>query len=124
MPVYALIGALFATTALVLYLVGTSSLVIRNRISSRALHVLTFAVCCDVIATLSFIMQAGTPLPRGWHGWIGYSALALMIVNLYLIRTYAKDTHALTPKRYMRVLSGCAMVWWIIAYITGVMFSM
>lgn len=134
MPIFVMFGALFATVALVLYLIGTCDVIVKGRVAKKTLTVLTCAVCCDATATVFFILQAGSIIPSVAHEWVGYSALALMIVNLCLIRRFvsrnADTSHAaghgsaIAAETWMRALSSIAMVWWVIAYATGIFFSM
>ncbi|WP_302396760.1 hypothetical protein [Eggerthella sinensis] len=118
MPVPVMIGALLATTALVLYTVGILMSVITGKVKRRNVIMQTVAVVCDAIATVCMMIQAGGLIPADFHGWIGYTALALMVVDLGFVMSHREDGKATGP---MRVYAAVALVFWIVSYSLGFM---
>lgn len=116
MPVPVMIGALLATTALVLYVVGILMTVITGSVKRRNVIMQTAAVVCDAIATVCMMIQAQGLIPADFHGWIGYSALALMVIDLVFVMRHRKDGTAPIP---MRAYAALALVFWIISYSLG-----
>lgn len=118
MPVPVMIGALLATTALVLYVVGISMSVITGKIKRRNVIMQTVAVVCDAIATICMMIQAGGLIPADFHGWVGYTALVLMAVDLGFVVRHREDGKATGP---MRVYASIVLVFWIVSYSLGFM---
>lgn len=118
MPVPVIIGALLATTALVLYVVGILMTVITGKVKKRNVIMQTVAVVCDAIATVCMMIQAQDPIPADFHGWIGYAALTLMVIDLVFVFRHRKDGVA---SGSMRIYAGLALVFWIVSYSLGFM---
>ncbi|WP_143412159.1 hypothetical protein [Arabiibacter massiliensis] len=116
MPVPVMIGALLATTALVLYVIGILMTVITGKVKRRNVIMQTAAVVCDAIATICMMIQAGNIIPADFHGWIGYSALTLMVIDLVFVIRHRKDGRA---SGAMRVYAAVALVFWIVSYSLG-----
>lgn len=116
MPIPVMIGALLATTALVLYVVGILMTVITGTVKKRNVIMQTVAVVCDAVATVCMMIQAQGIIPADFHGWIGYTALALMVVDLVFVMRHCKDGKASSP---MRVYAAVALVFWIVSYSLG-----
>ncbi len=118
MPVPVMIGALLATSALVLYAVGILMTVITGTVKKRNVIMQTIAVVCDAIATICMMIQAGDLIPADFHGWIGYIALTLMVVDLVFVMRHKADGVASGP---MRIYAAVALVFWIVSYSLGFM---
>ena len=118
MPVPVMIGALLATTALILYTVGILMKVITGKVKKRNVIMQTIAVVCDAIATVCMMIQAQGLIPADFHGWIGYTALALMVVDLVFVIRHRADGKASSP---MRIYAAIALVFWIVSYSLGFM---
>lgn len=118
MPIPVMIGALLATTALVLYLIGILMTAITGKVKTRNVVLQTAGVVCDAIATICMMIQAGGLIPADFHGWIGYTALALMVVDLVFVLRHKKDGIAPTA---MRVFALVTMAFWIVSYCLGFM---
>lgn len=118
MPLPVMIGALLATTALVLYLVGTLMTAITGTVKTRTVVLQGVGVVCDAIATVCMMIQAGGLIPADFHGWIGYTALALMVLDLVMVVRHKQGGIAPTA---MRVFSLVIMGFWIVSYCLGFM---
>lgn len=116
MPVPVMIGALLATIALILYLVGVLMMVFAGKVRKRNVVLQLTAVICDTAATVCMIIQTGGLIPHDLHGWIGYTALVLMLVELVFVLRHRVDGRADVG---MRAYSAIAMVFWVASYSMG-----
>jgi hypothetical protein len=66
-------------------------------------------------------MIVGSPnSPFTFHGFVGYSALAVMLIETLLIWKHYRRSglNSRVPVR-IHLYSRFAYVWWVLAYITG-----
>lgn len=112
-------GAFLVTLALLSYGIGSITLQRFKLISSPVLWFLSIGVLLDIAAT-TFMILGSSNTPFTLHGFIGYSALLTMIVDLALVwqvrQKYGVDTFA---RKKLLLFSKVAYGWWIVAYITG-----
>jgi hypothetical protein len=80
---------------------------------------LTIGLALDITATT--LMITGSPnSPFTFHGFIGYSALAVMIIETFIIwKNYLANGMNSKVPRTAHMYSRYAYSWWVIAYITG-----
>jgi hypothetical protein len=105
------------TVALALYTVGTVEIQRTRRPGPRARGFLSAGVAMDVIATTLMVLASGRGLTL--HGALGYSALALMAVDVALVwRQWARHRDHETP-RSLHLYSRWAYLYWVAAYFTG-----
>ena len=105
------------TVALALYTIGTLRIQRARRAVAAARGFLTAGVVTDVVATTLMVLASGRGLTL--HGVIGYSALALMAVDLTLVwRHWRRHGETETP-RALHLYSRWAYVYWVVAYFTG-----
>jgi len=119
MRVISLVGSGIVTLALISYSIAIWREQSRRAADKRVLRFLTSGVILDITATTCMIIGS-TSGPFTLHGSLGYSSLALMIIDTVLIwrLRLRKGINAPVPpglNRYTRV----AYIWWILAYITG-----
>ncbi|HKL32491.1 MAG TPA: hypothetical protein VJ919_08160 [Tangfeifania sp.] len=114
-----LAGAFVITFSLLSYGIGSISLQRFKVVSSHVLVFLTIGVVLDVVAaTLMIIGSAHTPFSL--HGFIGLSAIAVMIADVILLwRVFNKYGSDTTVPKPLLLYSKLAYLWWIIAYLTG-----
>ncbi len=124
MNTLSIIGATIVTLALISYGIGIISEQVKKKIIPRVLIFITAGVVLDVTATL-FMILGSKNSPFTIHGFIGYSALIVMLVELVRIwRAYnALGINAEVP-RGLHLYSRYAYIWWVVAYITGSMIAM
>lgn len=118
MPVPVIIGASLASVALLLYTIGILMTVISGKVRKCNVIMQTTAVICDAVATGAMIVQTGGLIPRDFHGWIGYTALTLMAIDLVFVYRHRKDGVAPVP---LRVYAACALAFWMVSYSLGFM---
>ena len=114
-----MIGAGIVTFALISYSVAILTEQRNKIISGRVLVFLTLGVVLDITATTCMIIgSANTPFT--FHGFLGYSALAVMLIDVIRIwyNYRQKGINAPVP-RTLHIYSRYAYSWWVIAYITG-----
>jgi len=120
-----LIAAIVVVTfALVFYSIGVLNEQRTSILSRRILLFLTAGIVCDVLSTTLMIIGSNN-IPFTIHGFLGYTALALMLIDTTRIWKFWRRT-GVTEKvpRNLHVYTRIAYCWWIIAYIAGAIISM
>ncbi len=119
-----IIGAIIVTLALISYSIGIISEQVKKKIIPRVLIFITLGVVLDVTAT-AFMILGSQNSPFTAHGFIGYSALFLMLIELLRIwRSYNKLGMGADVPKGVHLYSRYAYIWWVIAYITGSLIAM
>jgi len=114
-----LVGSIVVFLALTSYSIAIITEQIKRKISNRVLIFLTLGISLDIIATLCMII--GSPnSPFTIHGFIGYSALAVMLIDAIAIWNFKlkNDNEAVVGKK-LHLYSLFAYLWWVVAFITG-----
>ena len=112
-------GSVIVTIALIFYSIGILTEQIKRVISSNVLVFVTLGIVFDITATI--FMIAGSPnSPFTFHGFLGYSALAVMLIDVILIWNlkHKRGINTAVPGK-LHIYSRYAYIWWVIAYITG-----
>lgn len=124
MNTLSIVGAIIVTLALISYSIGIISEQVKKKIIPRVLVFLTLGVVLDVTATL-FMILGSKNSPFTVHGFVGYSALVVMLIELVRIwKLYNKEgINAEVPKG-LHLYSRVAYIWWVVAYITGSLIAM
>lgn len=111
-------AVLTVTVALVLYAIGTVQVHRLRRATTGVRGFLTAGLVFDLVATILMILATGSVRPTV-HGWLGYSALALMGVDVALIwRHHSGRGDAGIPRGH-HLYAMLAYAWWVIAYFAG-----
>lgn len=117
-------GASIVTLALISYSIGILSEQFRKKFIPRVLIFITLGVILDVTATVCMILGSRNS-PFTFHGFIGYSALLAMLIELIRIwHSYNRLGMGAEVPRSVHLYSRYAYVWWVIAYITGSLIAM
>lgn len=113
---------IFAVTvvnlALIAYGVGVITEQRTRKVTKRALFWLRLGVVLDIIATTAMILGSSSG-PFTIHGFVGYSALAVMMTETgfaWRHRSLHKDDFV---PRWLHLFSRFAYGWWVVAYFTG-----
>jgi hypothetical protein len=114
-------GAFIITLSLLSYGIGSISLQRFKMVSPGVLWFLTMGVVLDIVATI-FMIVGSQNTPFTLHGFLGYSALLIMLIDVILIwRIYLnEEINAFVGKKLL-FYSKIAYSWWIVAYLTGSM---
>jgi uncharacterized repeat protein (TIGR03987 family) len=124
MNTLSIIGASIVTLALISYSIGILSEQIKKKLIPRVLIFITLGVALDITATI-FMILGSKNSPFTYHGFIGYSALLVMLIELVRIwSTYNKRGMGAEVPRGVHLYSRYAYIWWVIAYITGSLIAM
>ena len=123
MPKVTIAGIFFVHIALILY---TLFIIFENRKQKTTKSVLVFitlAVIFDIAAT-TCMMIGTTRTYFTFHGILGYTGLLLMVADAVLLWKY-KLIHGaeILINKSLNLFSKIAYIWWIIAFITGVLVS-
>ena len=124
MNTLSIIGASIVTLALISYSIGIISEQVKKKIIPRVLIFITLGVALDITAT-AFMILGSKNSPFTAHGFIGYSALFIMLIELARIwRTYNKLGMGADVPKGVHLFSRYAYIWWVVAYITGSLIAM
>lgn len=117
-------GAVLVTFALISYSIGILTEQVQKKILPRVLVFITAGVVLDVSATV-FMILGSRNSPFTFHGFIGYSALLVMLTECTFLWRLSRKSglHAEVPLRLHRY-SLIAYIWWVVAYITGSLLAM
>ena len=119
MNIFSMIGAGVVTLALISYSVGIITGQRSKKVSKAVLTFITIGVLLDITAT-SFMIIGSTNSPFTFHGFIGYSALLAMLIDMLLLwRAKSKNGINSSTKKSLSVYSLVAYVWWVVVYISG-----
>jgi uncharacterized repeat protein (TIGR03987 family) len=115
-----LIGAVIVVTlALVFYSIAVLTEQKKSYISRFVLLFLTIGLCCDISSTILMILGSRN-IPITVHGFLGYSALIVMLVDTVLIwRFWIKNGNSSKVHHNLHLFTRLAFGWWIFAYIAG-----
>ncbi len=106
------------TLALILYTIGTLKEQRTRRSTPGVRGFLSAGLTFDVLATAMMIVASGTGAPTV-HGWLGYSALALMAADVWLIwRHWRVNADAPIPAG-QHLYARLAYAYWVVAYFAG-----
>ena len=114
-----MVGGGVVTGALISYSIGVNTEQRTAMVSNKVLWFLTFGVFLDISATIMMIIGSRNS-PFTFHGFVGYSALVLMLIDASLIWKY-RILNGMEKKvtRILHLYTRYAYIWWIAAYITG-----
>lgn len=117
MKTYTLIAVTIVTFALLCYTVGTAAQQRSRRITGTAVHFLTLGVILDIVATVFMILGSGRII--SFHGFLGYSALAGMLVEVVVAWRWRLRNGEAPITSGMGLYSRIAYAYWVIAFVSG-----
>jgi hypothetical protein len=106
------------TLALVLYGIGTVKAQRARRATAGALGFLTAGVGADIVATGLMVVATGS-FASTLHGWLGYSALTVMLIEVVLLWRHAAARGQEPIPAGQHLYGRLAYAWWVVAYFTG-----
>ncbi|HAN79087.1 MAG TPA: hypothetical protein DCQ31_15630 [Bacteroidales bacterium] len=112
-------GTIVVVLALIAYSVGVYIEQTKRRINRYVVFFMSLGIFFDVTATV--LMIAGsTNSPFTFHGFLGYSALILMIIEVVLIISFKinNSSDTLVPKK-LHKYSLLAYCYWFFVFVTG-----
>jgi hypothetical protein len=112
-------GALVVTLALISYSFAIINEQRKKIITPKILLFLTIGIILDISATAMMIIGSSNG-PFTLHGFVGYSALAFMLVDTILIWKFKLNSgYNIEVPAKLHLYSRFAYIWWVLAYITG-----
>jgi len=106
------------TFALVCYSIAVVSEQRKRYISKLILIFLTVGVVLDISSTT--LMIIGTrKIPFSVHGFIGYTALIVMLIDAILIWRFWRKNGEIDVSRGLNIYTRLAYAWWVVAYVAG-----
>lgn len=119
MKIISIIGAGVVTLALLSYSIAIITEQRKTIITKKILTFLSIGVFLDITATICMIIGSQNT-PFTFHGFIGYSALVAMIIDMSLIwKSYFKNGLNSIVNKGLHRYSLIAYIWWVVVYITG-----
>ncbi|MBN1183936.1 MAG: hypothetical protein JXB49_16710 [Bacteroidales bacterium] len=119
MNIFSIIGAGIVTLALISYSVGIISGQKAKKVTGIVLTFITIGVALDITAT-SFMIIGSTNSPFTFHGFIGYSALLAMLLDMVLLwRLKSKNGLNSETGKSISLYSLVAYIWWVVVYFSG-----
>jgi hypothetical protein len=115
-------AVIVVTLALAAYSIAVITEQRKRVISNFVLTFLTIGVCLDISSTALMIIGSGK-IPITAHGFLGYSALAVMLVDAVLIWRY-RIRNGREASRPLNIYTRVAYGWWVVAYIAGAILAM
>ena len=116
-------AVIVVTFALLFYSIAVVSEQRASSISRRVLLFLTLGIVFDISSTSLMIIGSGN-IPITVHGFIGYSALLVMLIDTILIWRFWKTHGGTEVSRGLNIYTRSAYGWWLIAYIAGAIIAM
>jgi uncharacterized repeat protein (TIGR03987 family) len=114
-----ILGSIIVTLALVFYTITIFAEQKLKSITKRIFRTQSIGLFLDVTATVCMIIGS-TNTPFTTHGFIGYSALAVMIVKTIWMMGFIRKNHLNTAvSKSLHIYSWIAYGWWVVAFITG-----
>jgi len=123
MNTYLITGSVIVTFALLAYSIGIITEQIKHKLSNLVMIFVSIGIVLDITATVFMIV--GSPnSPFTVHGFLGYSALAVMLTDVILIwLLWRSKGHGADVSRGLHLYSRYAYSWWVIAFITGALMA-
>jgi len=111
------------TFALISYSMAVINEQRKRRISKFVLTFLTIGIFLDIFSTTLMIIGA-RKIPITVHGFIGYSALLVMLIDTILIWRFRRKNGDEHVSRSLNLYTRFAYSWWVVAYIAGAVIAM
>jgi hypothetical protein len=111
------------TAALALYSIGTFKAQRARRSTRGARGFLSAGLTLDVIATALMIAATGAIAPT-LHGWLGYTALAFMAADVWLMWRHASRRRGEPLPAGLHLYTRLAYAYWVLAYVAGAVLVM
>jgi EamA domain-containing membrane protein RarD len=116
-------AVIVVTFALIFYSIAVISEQRKGIISNRVLLFITAGIIFDIASTTLMIMGS-RKIPITIHGFIGYSALLVMLIDTILIWQSWRRNGGFSVSKGLNIYTRLAYSWWVIAYIAGAIIAM
>ena len=116
-------AVIVVTFALAFYSIGVITEQRRKALSRFSLGFVTAGLVLDISSTVLMIIGSGK-IPITVHGFIGYSALTVMLIETVLLWRHWRRSHTAPVPRQLSLYTRIAYGWWVVAYIAGAIIAM
>jgi hypothetical protein len=111
-------GTIIVTCALLFYSISVISEQRKKDLTVFILATRMIGVVFDITAT-AFMIAGSRRIPFTFHGMLGYSALAAMLVDTILVWRYAKKQTLRPVSPGLKLYTRIAYLWWVLTYAAG-----
>ena len=112
-------GTRIVVLALIFYSIGILTEQRKHRVTNLVLIALTIGIVTDITAT-AFMILGSPNSPFTLHGFLGYSALAAMLIDTISIwRFRLKNGGNASVSKKLHLYSRYAYIWWVVAFVSG-----
>lgn len=111
-------GMVVVTLALGLYTTAFCFELRLQKASKSVLFFFTSGLILDITSTTLMIVGSRR-IPITPHGFLGYSALSVMIADVILLYRHKHKSGSIKLSKNLHYYSFFAYCWWLIAYIAG-----
>ena len=115
-------AVMVVTCALIFYSIAVITEQKKHIISKFVLTFITGGLILDISSTILMIIGSQR-IPITVHGFIGYSALMVMLIDTILIWRFWKKNKNNRVSVSLNMYTRIAYGWWIIAYVAGAIIS-
>ncbi len=123
MQTVTIVGIFFVHIALILYTLFIINENKQKKATKSVLNYITLAVIFDIAAT-TCMMIGTTRTYFTFHGILGYVGLLLMVTDAFLLWKFRlKNGAEILISKSLNSFSRIAYIWWLVAFITGVLVS-
>jgi hypothetical protein len=116
-------AVIVVTFALIFYSIAVITEQRRGIISKRVLAFLTGGIVLDISST-ALMITGSRKIPITVHGFIGYSALTVMLIDTIMIWHFWRRNRSSPVSKALNMYTRIAYGWWVIAYIAGAIIAM
>jgi uncharacterized repeat protein (TIGR03987 family) len=114
-------GSTIVVIALIFYSIGVIAEQRKRLVTNFVLTFVSLGLLCDVTGTVCMIIGAHKIITL--HGFIGYSALIGMLVDIILLYRF-KRSRMQTPSHSLHLYTRIAYLWWVVAFVSGCALAM
>ena len=116
-------AVIVVTFALIFYSIAVITEQRKKVISYLVLVFLTGGIVLDISSTALMIIGS-RKIPITVHGFIGYSALTVMLIDTVLTWRFRRKNGESPVSKALNIYTRIAYSWWVIAYIAGAIIAM
>ncbi len=116
-------AVIVVTFALAFYSIGVLTEQRRKGLSPFSLGFITAGLVFDISSTALMIAGSGN-IPITVHGFIGYSALTVMLIDTILLWRHWRSARTAPLPRKLNIYTRIAYGWWVVAYFAGAAIAM
>lgn len=118
MNTYLIIGTTVVVFALIAYSIGILTEQRKHLITKTVLIFVSIGIFLDLTAT-TFMIIGSPNSPFSLHGFLGYSSLTGMTIDVILIWKFHLMNPSMKVPKSLHLYSRYAYAWWVMAFITG-----